>query len=71
MTLKIKLNYLDGIEIIDFDILPDNEKDAIIKILDYGHYEIFNNTILVKWDEEIVDVLFMLNEHFDLFIMKG
>lgn len=69
MTLKIKI-VLDGIEIVDFDILPDNVKDTITKILDFGKYTIFNNIILLKWDEEIVDALYMLNAHFDLFIMK-
>lgn len=70
MTLKIKI-VLDGIEIVDFDILPDNVKDTITKILDFGKYTIFNNIILLKWDKEIVDALYMLNAHFDLFIMKG
>lgn len=71
MTLKIKLKCIDGIEIVGFELLPHNIKDAIVKILDYGKYTLFNNTILVKWDEEVVDVLYMLNEHFDLLIMRG
>lgn len=70
MTLKIKIT-LDGVELIDFDKLPDNIKDAIIKILNYGKYIVFNNRIDTDWDEETMDVLYRLNKHFDLFIMKG
>lgn len=70
MTLKIKLT-LDGIELVDFDILPDNIKDAITKIVDYGKYTIRNNTIITYLDEDTIDILNMLNVHFDLFIMKG
>lgn len=68
MTLKIKLT-LDGIKIVDYDILPDNIKDAITKIVKYGKYTILNNTIISNWDEETIDILYMLNAHFDLFIM--
>lgn len=59
-----------GIKLLDFYTLPPDVVDCINTIVG-KHYCIEDDEIIIQFDEEMADILYSLNNKFDLLIKRG